>query len=95
MNLPLSDNFADADIAVLNIPYDGGRDPIRFGSRQGPNAIRHASILTGELIKDASPPSLDTKKVIDAGNIQLLLENIEQVFVQIETAITEILKQDC
>lgn len=95
LNLPLSNDFRDADIAILGIPYDCGRDPIRFGSRQGPNAIRHASILTGELIKDASPSPFDTKKVIDAGNVQLSLENIEQAFGQIEAAVTTILNEYC
>lgn len=95
LNLPLSTDFSDADIAILGIPYDCGRDPTRFGSRQGPNAIRHASILTGELMKDASPSPFDTKRIIDAGNVQLSLENIEQAFVQIEDAITAILGQNC
>lgn len=95
LNLPLSNDFSDADIAILGIPYDCGRDPIRFGSRQGPNAIRHASILTGLLIKDASPSPFDTKRVIDVGNVQLSLENIEQAFAQIEAAVTSILSENC
>ena len=95
LNLALSNEFKDADIAIFGIPYDCGRDPIRFGSRQGPNAIRHASILTGELIKDASPSPFDTKRVIDAGNVQLSLENIEQAFVQIEDAVTTIVNENC
>ena len=95
LNLPLSTDFNDADIAILGIPYDCGRDPTRFGSRQGPNAIRHASILTGELIKDASPSPFDTKRVIDAGNVQLSPGNINLAFGQIENAITMILEQGC
>lgn len=95
LNLPLSTDFSDADIALLGIPYDCGRDPIRFGSRQGPNAIRHASILTGELMKDASPSPFDTKRMVDAGNVRLSLEDIEQTFGQIEAAVTAILDQDC
>jgi agmatinase len=95
LNLPLSDNFGDADIAILGIPYDCGRDPTRFGSRQGPNAIRHASILTGELIKDASPSPFDTKRIIDAGNVQLSPGNINLAFGQIEDALTAIIEQSC
>jgi len=95
LNLPLSTDFERADIAILGIPYDCARDMIRFGSRQGPNAIRHASILTGKLIKDASPSPLDTLTIVDAGNVRLSLEDISQAFTQIESAMSEIICRDC
>ncbi len=95
LNLPLSTEFSSADVAILGIPYDCARDMIRFGSRQGPNAVRHASVLTGKLIKDASPSPLDDRIVIDAGNVALSLEQIESAFQHIEQAITTILEADC
>jgi len=55
MSLTLSQNFADVDVAILGIPFDCGRDPTRFGARLGPNAIRHASVLTANLMNDAKP----------------------------------------
>ena len=36
LNLPLSTDFENADVAILGIPYDCARDMIRFGSRLGP-----------------------------------------------------------
>ncbi|MFT5115094.1 MAG: agmatinase [Parasphingorhabdus sp.] len=95
LNLPLSTDFKKADVAILGIPYDCARDIIRFGSRQGPNAIRHASVLTGKLIKDASPSPFDTLNIVDAGNVRLSLEDIDQAFKQIELAMTKIIDQDC
>jgi agmatinase len=95
LNLPLSTDFAAADVAILGIPFDCARDLIRFGSRQGPNAVRHASVLTGKLIKDASPSPLERLNVVDAGNVNLSQEDINQAFAQIEKAMTAIVQQDC
>lgn len=95
LNLPLSSDFHNVDVAILGIPYDCARDSIRFGSRQGPNAIRHASVLTGKLLKDASPSPLDSLRVIDAGNVKLSLEDIGQAFLQIELAMSEVLQKSC
>jgi len=95
LRLPLSQNFIEAALAILGIPFDCGRDPTRFSARLGPNAVRHASVLTAELITDAKPCPLDSMLVVDAGNVKLSLENIEQAFEQIEKAMQEILHADC
>jgi len=95
LGLPLSQNFIDADVAILGIPFDCGRDPTRFGARLGPNAVRHASVLTAELMTDAKPHPLDSIIAVDAGNVNLSLENIEQAFDQIELAMREILRAEC
>lgn len=95
LNLPLQQDFNDADVAILGVPYDCARSMIRFGPRLGPNAIRHASVLTGKLIKDASPSPFDGLTIVDAGNVALDLEDINQAFSQIEKAMTAIIEQDC
>lgn len=95
LRLPLSQNFIEADVAILGIPFDCGRDPTRFGARLGPNAVRHASVLTAELMSDAKPHPLDSIIAVDAGNVKLSLENIEQAFDQIELAMIEILRAEC
>jgi agmatinase len=95
LQLPYSVDFKNSDIAILGIPYDCARDMIRFGSRLGPNAIRHASILIGKLLKDASPSPLDHNKIIDCGNVDLSLEDINQAFQQIEKALAAILHGGC
>ena len=68
---------------------------IRFGSRLGPNAVRHASTLTGKLLRDAVPSPLESKKVIDAGNVELSLEDIGSAFGAIESAVKSILAGGC
>lgn len=93
--LPLSQDFDEADVAILGIPFDCARDPTRFGARLGANAVRHASILTAELMRDAKPHPLDSIRAVDAGNVRLSLENIEQAFNQIELAMSDILIADC
>lgn len=95
LNLPLSIDFSNADVAILGVPYDCARDEIRFGSRLGPNAVRHASILTAKLLKDASPSPFEKLRVIDAGNVNLSLEQIDLAFEQIENAMGHILSADC
>ena len=95
LNLPYSADFHNADVAILGIPYDCARDSIRFGSRQGPNAARHASVLTAKLLKDASPCPLDSLRVVDAGNVDLSLEDIGQAFARIEQAMGDVLEHRC
>ena len=95
LNLPLSTNFENVDVAIMGIPYDCARDMIRFGSRLGPNAVRHASILTAKLLKDASPSPYDSLSVVDCGNVDLSLEDIDQAFGQIEMAMDTILQNKC
>ena len=95
LDLPHSTAFADADVTILGIPFDCGRDPTRFGPRQGPNAVRHASILTRELMQDADPFPLDSITVTDAGNVNLLPGDIDLAFSRIEAAMDAILCADC
>lgn len=95
LRLPLSQDFASAEIAILGIPYDCGRDATRFGSRMGPNAIRQASVLTSHLIKDADPSPLTERRIVDAGNVALPLDDIHGAFASIENAMREILNGEC
>jgi agmatinase len=95
LDLPRSTDFAAADVVILGIPFDCARDLTRFGARQGPNAVRHASLLTRNLMEDADPFPLDTITVIDAGNVDLPMDDIELAFAQIEAAMDSILQADC
>jgi len=95
LDLPRSTRFTDADVAILGIPFDCGHDPTRFGSRQGPNAVRHASVLTRNLLQDADPFPLDLITAIDAGNVDLPLGDIELAFARIEAAMDTILNANC
>lgn len=95
LDLPRSTDFAAADVAILGIPFDCARDLTRFGPRQGPNAVRHASVLTAKLLRDAEPYPLDAITAIDAGNVDLPMDDIEGAFARIEAAMDTILQADC
>jgi len=95
LSLSVSQDFDEVDVAILGIPFDCGRDPTRFSARLGPNAVRHASILTADLMLDAKPSPLDSLRVVDAGNVVVSLEDIEQTFDQIEQAMMQILDAGC
>ena len=92
-SLPFSQDFRRARAAVLGIPFDCGLSSTRFGSRLGPNAIRHASILTGELAQDADSDPLD--RVIDAGNVVMAAGDIHAAFEAIERAMMVVLDAGC
>ena len=51
--------------------------------------------MTGKLLKDASPSPYDSLNVIDCGNVDLSLEDIDQTFDQIEKAMDQILQNKC
>ncbi len=91
--LPFSQDFARARAAVLGLPFDCGLSSTRFGSRLGPNAIRHASILTGELMQDADIDALD--RVVDGGNVVIASGDIHAAFDAIERAMAVVLDAGC
>ena len=95
LDLPCSTDFGSADVAILGIPFDCARDLTRFGPRQGPNAVRHASILTANLLQDADPDPLQSMTVVDAGNVDLPMGDITAAFVRIESAMDAILQANC
>jgi len=96
--LDYSQDFKNADIAILGMPFDCGSHPTRIGARLGPNAIREQSILTLELIEDAAPDPLQHLNVIDAGDVNIAsggLAHIHAFFDQAERAMDQILNNDC
>ncbi len=92
-SLPFSQDFRRTRAAVLGIPFDCGLSSTRFGSRLGPNAIRHASVLTGELAQDADSDPLD--RVVDAGNVVIAAGDIHAAFEAIERAMDAVLEAGC
>ena len=95
LGLPLSQDFAAADVAILGVPFDCGRDPTRFGPRLGPGAIRQASVLTSQLIQDADPSPLAGRRIVDAGDVNLTCGDIHAAFDRIEAAMRAIVEDDC
>lgn len=96
-NLPYSQNFSAADVAILGLPFDCGSHPTRLGARLGPNAIREQSVLTLELIEDALGDPFQKLSVIDAGDVNFSggdLSSIQQFYLRTEEAMSQILKNN-
>jgi len=96
--LDYSQDFENADVAILGMPFDCGSHPTRLGARLGPNAIREQSILTLELIEDAAPDPLQHLKVVDAGDVNFGsggLAHIHTFYDRAERAMGEILSKNC
>ena len=52
MNVTYSTDFSTAEAVVLGVPFYGGLDPTRIGSRTGPVSIREHS----QLVRPFQPP---------------------------------------
>lgn len=95
---PVSQDFADADIAVLGLPYDCGQHNNRVGARAGPSWIRQHSNLAEETCEDIAPPLMEGIHVIDAGDLNLTsveYEDIEAFFNLAERGMDAIFKGGC
>jgi agmatinase len=94
----VSNNFVDADVAVLGIPYDCGAHSTRIGARTGPTWIRQHSVLAIDMAEDAKPNPIFAQHVVDAGNVcvgQHEYRNIEAFYDKTEQAVSTILEAKC
>lgn len=84
----------DADVVVLGVPLDLATSG-RAGARMGPDAIRRASVnLAWEGKKFPWDFSLlNSKKIIDAGDLVFNTGDAEDLSLRLEAAVSEILKQ--
>lgn len=91
MNAPYTHDLAGAKAAYLGVPFDCGIHPFRIGSRQGPQAIREASILVrpyNSELADFSP--VERLGLVDRGNVRLTPSRIVDAFERIEAAAAQI-----
>ena len=91
MNIPYSTDFSTAEAVVLGVPFDGGLHPTRIGSRTGPASIREQS----QLVRPFQPPHatfnpLELLQVVDCGDADTTPSIIEESFIEIEDAASEI-----
>lgn len=87
MRAPHTLDLAGAKAAYLGIPFDCGIHPFRIGARQGPQAIRDASILVrpyNSELADFNP--LERLGLVDCGNVRLTPGKILDAFERIEAA---------
>jgi agmatinase len=87
--LPRIEDVADADIAVVGIPFDAGVS-YRPGARFGPSHVRESSRLLRPYnpAQDVSP--FAEAQVVDAGDIAANPFDIEDAVAAIEVAATDL-----
>jgi agmatinase len=91
MGCPNSYDLEGCKLAILGMPFDCGRHPVRIGARQGPFAIREQSAL----VRPYLPPGLDFNPltalgVVDCGDAKVMPGRIEPSFEVMEAALREI-----
>lgn len=68
MSTPFVTNFAELDIALLGIPYDGAAEA-RAGARQGPRQIRDLSTMMRKIHHVTRINPYDLCRVADVGDV--------------------------
>jgi agmatinase len=87
MGAPYTHDLTGVKAAYLGVPFDCGIHPFRIGSRQGPQAIREASILVRPFnseLADFNP--VERLRLVDRGNVKLTPSRIVDAFERIEAA---------
>lgn len=87
MGAPYTHDLDGVRAAYLGVPFDCGIHPFRIGSRQGPQAIRDASILVRPFnseLADFNP--VERLRLVDRGNVKLTPSRIVDAFERIEAA---------
>lgn len=84
MRVPYSRDYADLDIALIGVPYDGGTTN-RPGARHGPREMREVSSLMRSIHHVTRVNPYDICRVADVGDVPLhKVFVIEQVLADIE-----------
>jgi agmatinase len=83
--LPMADQVAAWDIAVVGVPFDGGTS-YRPGARFGPSAVRQGSRLLRPYHPELDTLPFERGQVVDAGDISCSPFDIEAAVRQIEDA---------
>ncbi len=95
MEIPYSHDLANADVAILGIPFDVGTHARRIGSRDGPQAIRDQSYR----VRRFYPPHADLDiltelGVVDCGNVRLIPSYLKAAHASIEEAVWRVMNTD-
>jgi len=83
MLLPWAESFANLDVALLGIPYDGGTS-YRTGARFGPRAVREQSSLIRPWHPVLKVHPFERLRVADCGDVDVVPISIERTYEQIE-----------
>jgi len=83
MRLPWAANAADADVAIIGIPFDTAAS-FRTGARFGPSAIRDISVLLRPSNQFHRINALETVRVVDLGDVMVVPGDIARTYENIE-----------
>ena len=90
MRLPQTRDYAQLDVALLGIPFDGGTS-YRPGPRFGPRDIRQHSSLIRPYNPSLKVSPFEVVRVADVGDVDVNPVNIEDTYGRVERAVEDIL----
>ena len=95
MEVPVSRELANADLAILGLPFDGATE-IRPGARYGPRAIRYASSLLARYSDDPQQRGLPYSqlRVVDYGDAELITYDVLETLARTQRTVTTLLDAD-
>lgn len=90
MRCPVTRDLAGVDVAVVGIPFDGGTS-YRSGTRFGPRQIRAASLLLWGYNNPLAVRPLETLRVVDYGDVDVIPPSIVDSLQNIEAEVGAVL----
>jgi agmatinase/guanidinopropionase len=82
----------DVDVAIVGVPFDGGATSFRSGSRFGPRKIRELSVIQWGYNHAMRVAPLDVLRVVDYGDVDVVLTDIQQNIKIVAAEVARILK---
>jgi len=90
--LPRIDEVAEADVAVVGVPFDSGVS-YRPGARFGPNHIRESSRLLRPYNPALQVAPFGSQQVVDAGDLAVNPFSIEEAISTVERGARDLLER--
>ncbi len=92
MRAPVRRDYDGVDVVIVGVPYDGGADSHRAGTRFGPRHIRNASLLMWGYNKMLDVKPLDVLKVVDYGDVVVKSTSIDVTMEAITSEVGSVLR---
>ncbi|MEM7334572.1 MAG: agmatinase [Chloroflexota bacterium] len=95
MHTPHTQNLADADMAIVGIPFDSGNTSWRVGTRFGPRSIRKNSLQIWGYNRHLQIAPTRDLKTVDYGDIICDPTRIDKTCEIIRSTVAQLLETDC
>jgi agmatinase/guanidinopropionase len=93
MRQPATRDLAGVDAAIVGIPFDSGTS-YRSGARQGPRAIRQASLMLWGHHPVLGVSPLDKLTLVDYGDVDVVPVDIQETMRRVTAEVGTILNQN-